>query len=263
MAGTNLRDMHPTDKWLVDDTTGATLGVQPRTGTPMLPWVPAYPAPGFMWETAKDTIVAFAGGGQTNATKLTTQTARITTVATSGDSIRLPASAPGLELLVINHGANSMQVYGAGTDTIDDIATAVGVSQMASSMVIYSCTTAGFWYTNGIGTGFSGSFPTVSYTNGITAFSGGGQSSAVALISCLNRVTTVAAAGDSIKLPVASAGMQITVANAAATNSMNIFPASGDAINALGVNAAFACAAGKNVAFSCMVAGQWHAILSA
>lgn len=214
-------------------------------------------------ELAQDNIVALAGGGQAGATLLWAQTSRIATVATAGDSIRLPVSAPGLELLVINHGANSMQVYGSGTDTIDDVATATGVSQMVNSMVIYTCATAGKWYSNGIGTGFSGQFPTVSFLNGITAFAGGGQAGAVLLSNVINRVTTVATASDSVKLPASAGGMQITVTNAAAVNPLNIYPSTGDQINALGVNAPYAVVAGKTAAFSCAVAGQWHAVLGA
>ena len=76
------------------------------------------------------------------------------------------------------------------------------------------------------------------------------------------RFTVVATIADSGVLPVSVAGMNITVINAAA-NSMNVFPASGDQINALGVNAAFALAGAKVATFYSTVAGQWHSILSA
>lgn len=217
---------------------------------------------GMFYELSQDAVTARAGGGQVLATQLTGQTARITVVATAGDSVMLPPSAAGLEILVINHGANSMQVYGAGTDLINDAATAVGVSQMANSSVIFMCATTGNWYTDGLGTGFSGGFQTQSYANGITAFAGGGQGSAVLLSAMINRVTVVATIGDSVKLPIAVPGMQIMVTNAAA-NSMNLFPGVGDAINALGANAAYAVAGGKTVSLICAVALQWHAILSA
>jgi hypothetical protein len=99
-------------------------------------------------------------------------------------------------------------------------------------------------------------------TSGITANPGGGQPNAVQLASNVNRVTTVATAGDSVLLPVATPGMAIMVINAAA-NSLNVFPSSGDAINVLGANNAFAIAATKVVAFVCANTGQWHTILTA
>jgi hypothetical protein len=218
---------------------------------------------GYLSESFADNITARVGGGQGSATPLTSEVNRIATVASAGDSVLLPPSVAGLSVIVINHGANLMQVFGAGTDTIDDVATATGVRQMVNSFVLYVCSTPGQWYSNGIGTGFSGQLPTVSFLNAITAFSGGGQGSATLLQDVLNRVTIVGAANDSVKLPVSAGGLQITVSNAHATNSLNVFPNTGDAINALAVNTAFAVAAGKTAIFSCTVSGQWHAVLSA
>lgn len=103
----------------------------------------------------------------------------------------------------------------------------------------------------------------VSATNAITAFAGGGQASAVLLTSDINRITTVGTAADSVKMPPAVPGMTVTVSNAAAANSMNLFPATGEAINALAANAAFAIAANKTAELTCAVAGQWHALLTA
>ena len=218
---------------------------------------------GLFYESFTDSITAHAGGGQALAAVLVAEINRITVVATPGDSVKLPASAAGLTIVLINHGANPMQVFGAGTDTIDDVATAVGVSQMQGSVTIYTCTTAGAWYSNGIGTGYSGSFPTVSFVNALTAHAGGGQAAGTPITTSIARFTTVATAGDSGLLPVSAGGLQITVSNAAASNSMNVFPATGETINALGANAAFALAAGKTATFFCSVAGQWHALLSA
>lgn len=99
--------------------------------------------------------------------------------------------------------------------------------------------------------------------NGITAFSGGGQASAVLLSKNFSRVTTVAAGNDSVRLPAALAGSRMVVFNKAAANSLNIFPAVGDQINALGANTAYALVVTKGVEFICMVAGTWDTILTA
>ena len=97
----------------------------------------------------------------------------------------------------------------------------------------------------------------------LTAHAGGGQGSALPLTQTLNRITTVGSANDSVLLPPSKAGMAITVTNAAAVNSMNVFPAAGESINALAANAAFAVAAGKTCQFVCYTAGLWHTLLSA
>ncbi len=101
----------------------------------------------------------------------------------------------------------------------------------------------------------------------ITAYSGGGQANGVSVTGPLMRITTVAAAGDSVTLPPAIRGMEITVTNDAAANACNVFPASaaqggvtgGDAINALGANTAFSLtvAAGPTI-FFCFSNGLWR-----
>jgi hypothetical protein len=102
-----------------------------------------------------------------------------------------------------------------------------------------------------------------SVSNALTAFAGGGQAGSLLLTSAINRVTTVGTAADSVLLPPARAGVRVVVINAAAANSMNVFPSTGDAINALSANAAFAMAANKAAEFVCAVDGTWNSILTA
>lgn len=102
-----------------------------------------------------------------------------------------------------------------------------------------------------------------SASNALTAYAGGGQANATALPSAINRVTTVASAADSVKLPAATAGLMVTVINAAATNAMNVFPATGEIINALSANTALSVAANKAITFYCAVAGTWNSNLTA
>ena len=99
----------------------------------------------------------------------------------------------------------------------------------------------------------------------LTAKAGGGQSAVPTITTQMARFTTVASANDSATLPFTSqlAGVQLTISNAAGVNSMNVFPAAGEAINALAANAAFAVAAGKTLTLSCFGVGVWHTILSA
>lgn len=102
-----------------------------------------------------------------------------------------------------------------------------------------------------------------SVTNGLTAFAGGGQTNATALTARINRVTIVATAADSVKLPQAKAGMSVTVINAAAANAMAVFPFLGDVINALAANASISVAANKTIDFYCAVDGTWNSLLTA
>lgn len=98
--------------------------------------------------------------------------------------------------------------------------------------------------------------------NGLTAHAAGGQASALALTAGINRVTTVATIGDSVKLPAATVNKRVVVINAGA-NSMDVFPVTGGIINALAANAALAVAANKTVIFVCALAGTWNSIVTA
>lgn len=219
-------------------------------------------------ESAQDAIVAKAGGGQASATQLVNEVNEVATVATAADSVKLPAAQKGVTILVINKGANACQVFGLAADTIDDQTSTVGVSQMASSAVLYICSSAGKWRSEGLATGYSGSYQTLSYKDTITAHAGGTQAGAIGdagaqLPSMLNRVSTVGTAADSVVLPAGKPGMSVFVANDAAANSLNVFPNTGESINAGATNAAFAVAAAKSATFTCITTGKWHAILSA
>jgi hypothetical protein len=212
-------------------------------------------------ESTQDNITATAGGGQTGAFQLTSQTSRISTVATIADSVALPPSTQGLELLVINHGANAMQVFGSGTDQIDDQASATGVSQMANSLVIYTCTSVGNWYSEGLATGFSKStgLQTVSYAT-IAANVGGTQGTGTAVNRMLTNVTA-AGASYSITLPVSAPGMELVIHNIS-TQTVLVFPNAGgtttEAINALGANNSISMLTATSTTFTCTVLGQWY-----
>ena len=115
-----------------------------------------------------------------------------------------------------------------------------------------------------------------SYTGGITAFAGGGQTNAVPLVSAFNIVTTVGTIADSVLLPpcvggVAGGtaglgntdGLQVIATNASAI-SMTVYPQSGQSINGLSPNTGLAVAAGKSIQFTCGAPGAgWYGLLSA
>lgn len=95
-----------------------------------------------------------------------------------------------------------------------------------------------------------------SATNAITAFATGGQTSATALTTPINRITTCATIGDSVKLPASTAGAVFFVTNSGAT-AADVFPFLGDVIDTLAVNTAVRIATGTTAVFVCPVAGTW------
>lgn len=222
---------------------------------------------GQLYQSFVDSITAqHTSPSQSTATALTGMINRITTVTASGDAVKLPASVAGLEIQVVNHGANPVQVYGAGTDTINDVATATGVSQMQGSSVVYSCVTAGAWYAEDLGVGYSGQYPTQSSTDSITAHATPAQATATPLTSVINRVVTIVTTGDAVALPASASGMSIVVINAHASNAVAVFTANSpgtDVINALTASQSFSVAATKTCTFWCATTGQWHTQLTA
>jgi hypothetical protein len=104
---------------------------------------------GLLTTAGEDSITAFAGGGQGSATALsaTKNLHRVTTVATAGDSVKLPAALVGQAHYVRNDGATAMKVYGQSTETINGVASATGVLQSSGMGVWYVCTAAGQWTT--------------------------------------------------------------------------------------------------------------------
>ena len=99
------------------------------------------------WFTSVQTgVTAYAGGGQTNATQLIAAQVVVATVATAADSVKLPASQVGAIVMIQNNGANSVQVFGRGTDTINGVAAATGVAQAAGKSALYFSPSLGKWY---------------------------------------------------------------------------------------------------------------------
>ena len=59
----------------------------------------------------------------------------------------MPAATAGQMHFVRNDGAEAMQVFGAGTDTINGVATATGISMDAATGKVFVCVTDGAWIT--------------------------------------------------------------------------------------------------------------------
>jgi hypothetical protein len=90
----------------------------------------------------------------------------------------------------------------------------------------------------------------------ITAHAGGGQTNAQLLNVGVNVVTTVAAAGDSLILPVNVLGQTVIVINRGA-NYANIFPAVGDSINGGAANVPIPIFPGTTLTFIGISTTAW------
>lgn len=227
-----------------------------QTNFPLLPG-------DYLLESALDNIIATPGGGQASAYRLTTQTARVVTVATAGDSIMLPPSAAGLEVLLINHGNNPMQVFGTGTDQVDDVAFNIGAAQMQNSFVLYSCASAGNWYTEGLATGFQRGTNLQTFSSAQIAANAAGTQVAGTAITTMLVNMTAAGPSYSVTLPVSAPGLEISVNNISAQTVL-VFPSAAgtgtETINALAANAAISMPTNTSTVFTCNTTGQWYTV---
>ena len=99
-----------------------------------------------IFRSAASAITAHAGGGQAAATVLSKDINEVTTVASSGDSVKLPTGLAGAECVIINSGVNALAIYPFLGEQID----ALGVDQpyvltTSVKVVRMICASNGAW----------------------------------------------------------------------------------------------------------------------
>ena len=90
----------------------------------------------------------------------------------------------------------------------------------------------------------------------VTATPGGSQADAAVLDRELNAILTVATAADSVKLPLAKAGMVCHIVNKSA-NPCDVFPGSGDFLDVALVNVAASLAAAAKISYRAIDDATW------
>jgi hypothetical protein len=94
-------------------------------------------------------LTAHSGGTQAAALALssTVSVHEVTTVGAGNDSVKLPLATGSGNFHVVKNSAaaNSMQLFGSGTDTIDGVTSATGVAVAAGKGRLLCDTSAGNW----------------------------------------------------------------------------------------------------------------------
>jgi hypothetical protein len=98
------------------------------------------------WQTNTG-ITALAGGNRTGAPVLVLGSNEVTTVASGADSVVLPVAVPGSVVFVVNAGANALQLFANGSDTINGTAGATGISVANAKRIMCVAADVGQWYT--------------------------------------------------------------------------------------------------------------------
>jgi len=92
-------------------------------------------------------ITAHAGGTKAAAFQLPAAVSfiEVGTVASVADSVLAPQAAAGSEFCIYNAGANSLDIYGRGTDTINAASTATAYVLGAGVSARFFCAINGAW----------------------------------------------------------------------------------------------------------------------
>lgn len=98
-----------------------------------------------------DQTVTALGTNRATAYAITGQITNVTTAAASTGVVLPAATKPGMKRLIFNAGANPIQVYGNGTDTIDTVAGSTGVPLTNTKRAIFYCFAVGVWVSAQLG----------------------------------------------------------------------------------------------------------------
>ena len=202
-------------------------------------------------QTAGDDLTAIeALTGTSGLYRIAVNTWALRTLTGSGDGIVItngdgvsgnPTVAVGADLegLVDLNGTGGFTTHTAANAWAERTITAATVTPGAVGLSVSD------------GDGVSGN-PTVaittSATNSITSGTTQTQVGATALTTRFNRVTTHGNTDDGVKLPAAVAGIQCVILNDTATADLQVWPATGDAIEAALANAVGVTKIGAGVA---------------
>jgi hypothetical protein len=102
-------------------------------------------ADGLVHKTAQNGVTAHAGGGQGSAVAITGDVVEIATCASGGDSIILPAAEEGMNICVINHGAESADIFPATGEDINEAAANAAIACAADATRLFFCYADGHW----------------------------------------------------------------------------------------------------------------------
>ena len=222
-------------------------------------------------ETYSTSAAVTAGTDAQGQGALTSDINVVTTTGTSPASgVTLPAAVTGRIITVVNKGTNPINVYPPSGDAIDDLGTNNDIQIPVGSSLQFIAVSTSQYYSSATGdTGTGANVRQVApqlnaetYTTSATVSAAGTtQGTATALTSDYNIATTVAS-GSGVVLPTATTGRRLIVVNKGA-NALNIYPASGAAIDALGSNVALSLPVSGWLELDAASTTQWYSSYNA
>jgi hypothetical protein len=142
-TSTVLRSQYETAQFVSNGSAWVPYGRLLTDGAQRINGAKTFSAPIIHSETGS--ITAHTGGGQGSATALTTDVNVVATVASGNDSVKLPATVAGLQILVFNAGANTVDIYPASGSAIDALGANTPYSLAAAASRLFVGTSSTLW----------------------------------------------------------------------------------------------------------------------
>lgn len=100
---------------------------------------------GTNYSTTTD-IIAYAGGGQTNATQLTTEYNKVTVITTNADSVKMPDATTGKRIFIVNaDSAQSLAIFPKVGELFEGLSANTSVSLTFQASLEAFCFIDGTW----------------------------------------------------------------------------------------------------------------------
>lgn len=125
---------------------------------------PSLTTPSLAGETFSTTNNVTAGTNAQGQGALTTDINVITTAAANPSGVTLPTATQGRKILIVNKGANAVNVYPATGATIDGLSVNAAISLPVNGLLEFNASSTTQWYS---------SFQSTVTGTGVTSFSGG------------------------------------------------------------------------------------------
>jgi hypothetical protein len=192
--------------------------------------------PSLSGETFSTNAAVTAGvNSQVSGTALTADYNIITTAAANPSGVVLPTATVGRRIIIVNKGANPINVFPATGAAIDALATNASTQIPVDGVLEFNAATTLRWYSYSALTLTSPLITTpslvaakVSTTANVTA--GSSAQGQGPLTSDYNVITSAASSPSGVTLPAATVGRKVLIVNKGA-NTVNVFPAAGAAID--------------------------------
>jgi hypothetical protein len=181
--------------------------------------------------------------------------------------VTLPVATTGRRIIIVNKGANPINVFPATGAAIDALSTNASTQIPVDGVLEFNAASTTRWYSYSSLTLTSPLITTpslvaakVSTTANVTA--GSNSQGQGALTSDYNVITSAASSPSGVTLPTATTGRKVLIVNKGA-NTVNVYPASGAAIDALGGNVSISLPANGVLEFNAASTTQWYSSFNA